>query len=205
MFKVPTLDYDYDALAPTISKQIMELHHDKHHQAYVDKLNAALEQAPELQNKSLIELLTNLDTAPEAIRTAVRNYGGGHYNHSLFWKMMAPKAGGEPSGELAKLLTETYGSFQKFTETFESTAAGIFGSGWAWLMPDASIVVTPLQDNPIMKGGIPPLLGVDVWEHAYYLDYFNRRPDYLKAWWNIVNWPFVEARFAANNDAELAF
>lgn len=205
MFTVPALDYDYDALEPAISKQIMELHHDKHHQAYVDKLNAALEQAPELQGKILLNLLTNLDTVPEAIRTAVRNQGGGHLNHTLFWKFMAPGAGGEPSGDLAKALTDTYGSFQKLTEEFEAKAASVFGSGWAWLMPDMSIVLTGLQDNPIMNGGDSPLLGVDVWEHAYYLDYLNKRPDYLKAWWNVVNWPFVEARYAQNNDDELAF
>ncbi len=205
MFKVPALDYGYDALEPTISKQIMELHHDKHHQAYVDKLNAALEQAPELQGKALTELLSNLDSVPETIREAVRNHGGGHYNHSLFWKMMAPKAGGEPGGELAKALSAKYGSFQKFTEEFEAKAASVFGSGWAWLLPDMSIVTTANQNNPLTNGGTAPLLGVDVWEHAYYLDYLNKRPDYLKAWWNVVNWQFVEARFAGNNDSELAF
>lgn len=205
MFTVPKLDYDYDALAPTISKSIMELHHDKHHQAYVDKLNAALEQAADLQSKSLVELLTGLDTVPEAIRNAVRNHGGGHYNHTLFWKMMSPKGGGEPTDELAKALTDKFGSFQKFCEEFEAKAASVFGSGWAWLMPDMSIVTTPNQDNPIMSGNPAPLLGVDVWEHAYYLDYLNKRPDYLKAWWNVVNWQFVEARYAKNNDAELAF
>jgi len=205
MFKVPTLDYDYDALAPTISKQIMVLHHDKHHQAYVDKLNAALEQMPELQDKTLLNLLTNLNEVPESIRTAVRNHGGGHLNHTLFWKFMAPHASGEPSGELARSLADTYGSFQKFTEEFEAKATSVFGSGWAWLMPDMSIVTTPNQDNPIMTGSDSPLLGVDVWEHAYYLDYLNKRPDYLKAWWNVVNWQFVEARFAQNNDHELIF
>ena len=204
MFTLPKLDYDYDALAPTISKQIMELHHDKHHQTYVDKLNAALATAPDWQNKSLVEILRDLDNVPESIRTAVRNNGGGHYNHSLFWKMMTPGAASEPTGDLAKALADKYGDFQKFIEAFEASATGIFGSGWAWLMPDMSIVVTPLQDNPVMKG-TAPLLGVDVWEHAYYLDYFNKRPDYLKAWWNVVNWPFIEARFAANNDSELAF
>ena len=203
MFTVPALDYDYSALEPTISRQIMELHHDKHHQAYVDKLNGALEQAPDFQAKSLQELLSDLDTLPESIRTTVRNNGGGHYNHSLFWKVMAPQAGGEPSGELASALREKYGSFQKFTEEFETKAVGVFGSGWAWLLPDMSIVSTPNQDNPIMTGGPAPLLGVDVWEHAYYLDYLNKRPDYLKAWWNVVNWQFIEARFAANNDADL--
>lgn len=204
MFTVPKLDYDYDALAPAISRHIMELHHDKHHQAYVDKLNAALDQAPDQQNKLLLHLLTHLDTLPEAVRTAVRNNGGGHYNHTLFWKMMAPHADGEPSGDLAKALADKYGSFQKFTEAFEAKATSVFGSGWAWLMPDMSIITTPNQDNPVMNGGPAPLLGVDVWEHAYYLDYLNKRPDYLKAWWNVVNWPFVEARYANNSDGELA-
>jgi len=205
MFKVPALDYDYGDLAPAISKHIMELHHDKHHQAYVDKLNAALEQSPELGSRTLLNLLTNLDSVPEAIRTAVRNQGGGHYNHTLFWKFMAPHAGGEPSGNLGKALNDKFGDFQKFTEAFEAKAGSVFGSGWAWLMPDLSIVTTPNQDNPVMNGGTSPLLGVDVWEHAYYLDYLNKRADYLKAWWNVINWPFVEARFAQNNDAELAF
>lgn len=205
MFTVPALEYAYDALSPTISKTIMELHHDKHHQAYVDKLNAALEQSPELQGKSLVELLSSLDDVPEAIRTAVRNQGGGHYNHTLFWKMMAPNAGGEPSGDLADKLTATYGSFQKFTEAFEAKATGVFGSGWAWLMPDMSVVTTPNQDSPIMNGQPAPLLGVDVWEHAYYLDYMNKRPDYLKAWWNVVNWQFVQQRFENPDDQELQF
>lgn len=205
MFKVPSLDYAFDGLAPSISKQIMELHHDKHHQAYVDKLNAALEQATDWQNKPLADILMHLEDVPEAIRTEVRNQGGGHYNHTLFWKFMAPKTGGEPSGDLARALSTKYGSFQKFTEEFEAKASGVFGSGWAWLMPDMSILTTPNQDNPIMTGKPAPVLGVDVWEHAYYLDYLNKRPDYLKAWWNVVNWRFVEARFARNNDDELAF
>ena len=205
MFKVPTLEYGYDALAPTISQQIMELHHDKHHQAYVDKLNAALEQAPELQGKSLPELLRDLSAVPEAIRTAVRNNGGGHYNHTLFWKCMAPGAGGEPSGVLTDKLVGKYGSFQKFTEEFEARAAAVFGSGWAWLMPDMSIITTPNQDSPIMSGDPSPILGVDVWEHAYYLDYLNKRPDYLKAWWNVVNWKFVEARLQNPDSQQLDF
>lgn len=206
MFTVPKLDYDYDALAPTISAKIMELHHDKHHQAYVDKLNAAVEQTHELQGKGLLELLRGLDTVPEAVRTAVRNQGGGHYNHSLFWKMMAPGAGGEPSGDLAKALANKYGNFQKFTEEFEAKAGSVFGSGWAWLMPDMTIMTTPNQDNPVMTGSPSPLLGVDVWEHAYYLDYLNKRPDYLKAWWNVVNWRYVEERFASKtDDSSLAF
>lgn len=205
MFKLPALDYGYDALEPSISKTIMELHHDKHHQTYVDKLNAALEQAPELHDKRLSELLANLDAVPEAIRTAVRNHGGGHYNHSLFWKYMAPKEGGEPTGELAEALGKTYGSFQKFTEAFEAKALSVFGSGWAWLQPDLSIVTTANQDSPLMTGGKSPLLGVDVWEHAYYLDYTFKRADYLKAWWNVVNWQFVEAQFKDPSSQQLDF
>jgi Fe-Mn family superoxide dismutase len=191
MFTLPELDYAYDALAPHISKQIMELHHSKHHQTYVDKLNAALEQAPELQGKSIEELLKNLDAAPETVRTAIRNHGGGHYNHSLFWKIMSPNGGGQPSGELGDALIAKYGTFQAFTDEFSSKAAGIFGSGWAWLMPDLSIVTAPNQDNPIMNGSPAPLLGLDVWEHAYYLDYTYKRADYIKAWWNVVDWEAI--------------
>lgn len=173
----------------------MELHHSKHHQTYVDKLNAALEQAPELQGKSLEELLRSLDNAPQSVRTAVRNHGGGHYNHSLFWKFMAPDGGGEPTGPLAEALKGRYGSFQAFLDTFSGQAAGVFGSGWAWLQPDLSIVTTPNQDSPLMTGGDEPLLGLDVWEHAYYLDYTYKRPDYIAAWWHVVNWPEVQRRF----------
>lgn len=195
MFTLPELDYKYDAFGPYISKTIMELHHSKHHQTYVDKLNAALEQAPELQNKSIDELLSNLDSVPESIRKVVRNQGGGHYNHTAFWKFMSPDGGGQPSGALAAGLTEKYTDFQGFVDAFSEKAAGIFGSGWAWLQPDLSIVTTPLQDSPIMLGGPTPILGLDVWEHAYYLDYTYKRPDYIKAWWHVVNWPEVESRF----------
>jgi Fe-Mn family superoxide dismutase len=204
MFKLPSLDYNYDAFGKYISKDIMELHHDKHHQTYVDKLNAALEQAPELQDKPLIELLSNLESVPEQIRTAVRNQGGGHYNHSLFWKFMSPDGGGEPSRELADALNAKYGNFQKFIDEFEAKALGVFGSGWVWLQPDLSIVTTPNQDSPINSGNAAPLLGLDVWEHAYYLDYTYKRADYVKAWWNVVNWQYVQERFANTNDAQLA-
>jgi Fe-Mn family superoxide dismutase len=194
MYTLPDLDYPYDAFGKYISKDIMELHHDKHHQAYVDKLNGALEKAPELQAKSLEELLRDIDGLPESVRTVIRNNGGGHYNHSLFWKFMSPDGGGEPGGELASALKDKYGSFQAFVDDFSEQAAAIFGSGWLWLRPDLSIVASPLQDSPMNKG-IAPILGLDVWEHAYYLDYKNKRPDYIKAWWNVVNWADVEQRF----------
>lgn len=195
MFTLPQLDYNYDALEDYISAEIMELHHSKHHQTYVDKLNAALEKAPDFQGKDIEELLKNLDQLPEDIRTAVRNNGGGHYNHSFFWKIMSPSGGGEPSGELARQLEEKYGSFEEFKETFGDAAAGVFGSGWAWLMPDLSIATSPNQDSPVMNGEPAPILGLDVWEHAYYLDYKNKRPEYIDAWWNVVNWPEVELRY----------
>lgn len=198
MFTVPALPYEYDALEPAISGDIMRLHHDKHHQAYVDKLNVAIESAPELEGRSLESLLGDLESLPEAIRVAVRNNGGGHYNHSLFWQMMAPSADGEPTGELAAKITERYGSFQGFVDEFTTKAAGVFGSGWTWLLPNMDIITTPNQDTPIMQGLPAPLLGLDVWEHAYYLDYKNVRADYIKAWWNVVNWEFVESRLAQN-------
>jgi superoxide dismutase, Fe-Mn family len=195
MFTLPDLDYQYDALGRYISKTIMELHHDKHHRTYVDKLNAALEQAPDWQNKTIEEIITCLDQIPQAIRTTVRNNGGGHYNHSLFWKFMSPDGGGEPKGELATALKKKYGSFQGFVDVFSKQATDIFGSGWAWLQPDMSIIATPLQDSPLTDGALAPLLGLDVWEHAYYLDYQNKRADYITAWWNVVNWSLVESRF----------
>ncbi len=199
-YTLPLLDYRYDAFGTYISKTIMELHHSKHHQAYVDKLNAALDQAPEVKDVPLLELLSNLDGVPKAVRTAVRNQGGGHYNHTLFWKFMSPDGGGEPSGGLAAALSEKYGNFQKFTEEFEAKALSVFGSGWAWLQPDLSIVTTSNQDSPIMEGSDQPLLGLDVWEHAYYLDYTFKRADYVKAWWNVVNWQYAVERFTNGVD-----
>lgn len=196
MFTVPELPYGYEALEPAVSREIMQLHHDKHHQAYVDKLNAAIESTPELKGRTIEDLLANLDSVPEAARTAVRNNGGGHYNHSLFWQWMSPNGGGEPSGELASKLNERYGSFQGFVDEFSTKALGVFGSGWAWLEPDMSIVTTPNQDTPIMQGLPAPLLGLDVWEHAYYLDYKNVRAEYVKAWWDVVNWEVVESRLS---------
>lgn len=195
MFTLPALSYEYNALEPVISADTMRLHHDKHHQAYVDKLNAAIESAPELKDRSIEDLLSNLEGLPESVRTAIRNNGGGHYNHSLFWEMMSPNAGGEPTGELAVKIIERYGSFQNFVDEFTAKATGLFGSGWTWLMPNMDITTTPNQDTPIMQGSPAPLLGLDVWEHAYYLDYKNVRAEYIKAWWGVVDWEFVGARY----------
>ena len=196
MFTLPDLEYNYDAFGKYISKDIMELHHSKHHQTYVDKLNAALEEAPDLQGKTIEELISNLDNVPEEIRTAVRNHGGGHYNHTHFWQWMSPNGGNEPGGELSNALQAKYGGFQDFIDAFGAKALAVFGSGWVWLMPDLSIVSTPNQDSPLNTGGPAPILGLDVWEHAYYLDYTYKRADYVKAWWHVVNWAEVERRFA---------
>ena len=197
---LPPLPYAFDALEPSIDAQTMQIHHGKHHQAYVNNLNAALEKAPEAANKTLEELLANLNGVPDAVRTAVRNNGGGHWNHTFFWQIMAPNAGGEPSGALAAAIQRAFGDFAKFKEQFNAAGVGRFGSGWAWLVRDGNslaITSTPNQDNPLMDGkkAGDVLLGVDVWEHAYYLKYQNRRPDYLNAWWNVVNWREVEKRF----------
>jgi len=194
-FTLPELGYDYGALGTYISADIMKLHHDKHHQTYVDKLNAALDRAPEYQGKTVEELITSLDAVPEDIRTAVRNHGGGHYNHTLFWQFLSPNGGGEPTGELGEALREKYGSYQAFVDQFSEKALGVFGSGWAWLQPDLSIITTPNQDSPLMNGEPAPLLGLDVWEHAYYLDYTYNRADYVKAWWNVANWELASERF----------
>ena len=195
MFTVPKLSYDYHELEPHISAEIMQLHHDKHHQAYVDKLNKALEGHDELADLSIEDLLRSLSTVPEEIRKAVRNNGGGHYNHSLFWQVLSPRGGGEPAGTLATALSEKYGSFQQFVEQFNAAALGLFGSGWVWLTPDLEIVASPNQDCPLMDGTAEPLMGLDVWEHAYYLDYKNKRDDYVAAWWNVVDWAFVASRY----------
>lgn len=195
MYSLPNLSYEYGDLTRAISRDIMELHHSKHHQTYVNKLNAALEHAPELQGSSLEGLLANIDKLPEAVRVEVRNNGGGHYNHSLFWQWMAPDGGGQPKGELLAAISEKYGDFQTFIDTFSDAAAGVFGSGWVWLQPDLEIITTANQDSPIMQGRETPLLGLDVWEHAYYLDYKNVRADYIKAWWDVVNWAAVEESY----------
>ena len=199
-YTLPPLPYPTNALEPHIDAQTMEIHHGKHHQAYVTNLNAALEKAPELANKSLDDLLRNLNSVPEAVRTAVRNNGGGHWNHSQFWRTMAPNAGGKPSGTLAQAIDTAFGDFEKFKEAFNAAGGSRFGSGWVWLLNEGgklSIVSTPNQDNPLMDGKPAPILGNDVWEHAYYLKYQNRRPDYLKAWWNTVDWNEVGRRFEA--------
>lgn len=197
MYTLPRLDYKYDAFGTYISKDIMELHHSKHHQTYVDKLNAALEKAPELADKKLADLLSDLNSVPEEIRTAVRNHGGGHYNHTQFWKFMSPDGGGAPAGKLADDLAAMYGDFQSFVDIFGEKALTVFGSGWVWLQPDLSIVTTPNQDSPLNSGSAAPILGLDVWEHAYYLDYTYKRADYVQAWWNVVNWQEVQQRFDA--------
>jgi superoxide dismutase, Fe-Mn family len=196
-FTLPELPYGFDALEPYIDTATMQIHHGKHHQAYVNNLNAAIEKAPELANKSLDELMRGIDSVPEAVRKAVRNNGGGHWNHSMFWKIMGPNAGGKPGGEVGKAIDSAFGSFDKFKEQFGAAGAGQFGSGWAWLLNDGgklSIMSTPNQDNPLMQGK-NAILGIDVWEHAYYLRYQNKRPDYIAAWWNVVNWEEVEARY----------
>ena len=197
-YEVPPLPYDYNALEPHIDEATMRLHHDKHHQAYVDKANAAL-QGTEWEDRPIEEVLRSLDSLPADKQTAVRNNGGGHYNHSLFWEWMSPNGGGEPSGALREAIDSAFGSFDDFKEKFKAAGVGRFGSGWAWLVREDSglaVVSTPNQDNPISEGKTP-LLGVDVWEHAYYLKYQNRRPDYLDAWWNTVDWDKVAERYSA--------
>jgi len=199
-FELPKLPYAYDALEPHIDARTMEIHYSKHHGGYASKLNAALEGHADLQGKSIEELLAGLNSLPESIRTAVRNNGGGYANHNLFWEVMSPSGGGAPSGELADAINAAFGSFDAFKEQFGAAAAGRFGSGWAWLVAESdgsvSITSTPNQDTPLM-GGKTPILGLDVWEHAYYLNYQNRRPDYISAWWNVVNWGEVAKRYAA--------
>jgi superoxide dismutase, Fe-Mn family len=197
-FTLPPLPYPSDALEPYIDKQTMEIHHDKHHNAYVTNLNKALESAPDLANKTVEELLANnLAAVPENIRTAVRNNGGGHANHSFFWPILAGKAGGSPTGNVKSAIESTFGSFDTFKQKFNAAAASRFGSGWAWLVKDGSgkfeVYSTANQDSPLMEGKTP-ILGLDVWEHAYYLKYQNRRPDYISAWWNVVNWDEVNKK-----------
>jgi Fe-Mn family superoxide dismutase len=196
---LPPLPYDFAALEPHIDAQTMMIHHGKHHQAYVNNLNAALDKHPELHDKSLEDLLKGINSVPEDIRTAVRNNGGGHHNHSLFWTIMGPKAGGEPTDKLADAITNSLGGFAKFKESFAAAGTTRFGSGWAWLLAGGGkleITSSANQDSPIMDGKTP-VLGLDVWEHAYYLKYQNRRPDYIAAWWNVVNWDAVAQRFEA--------
>jgi len=197
---LPDLPYSYDALEPSIDAKTMEIHHGKHHQGYVNNLNAALENHPELQEKSVEDLVSDLNSIPENIRNAVRNNGGGHANHSLFWPCMGPDGGGTPEGELADAINSAFGSFDNFKDQFSKAAATRFGSGWAWLCVDNNgdlvVTSTPNQDNPI-SDGLKPVLGLDVWEHAYYLNYQNRRPDYVSSWWNVVNWNQVVLNFSS--------
>lgn len=195
--QLPDLPYAPNALEPHIDEQTMNIHHDKHHNTYVTKLNSALENHSDLQNKSVNELISDLNAVPEDIRTAVRNNGGGHSNHSIFWKLLSPNGGGEPKGEVADAIKSKWGSFDKFKEEFGATAVGRFGSGWAWLVlnnGELELMDTLNQDSPVMEGKTP-LLGLDVWEHAYYLKYQNRRPDYVAAFWNVVNWDEVEKNY----------
>ena len=197
-YELPKLPYTHDALEPHIDARTMEIHHSKHHGGYVTKLNAALEGSPDLQAKSLTEILADLTKVPEKVRTAVRNNGGGHFNHSLFWKVMKKGGGGQPSGELAKAIEASFGSFDDFRTKFSDAATTVFGSGWAWLTIQGgklAIQATPNQDNPAMQS-VVPILGLDVWEHAYYLNYQNRRPDYIAAWWNVINWDQVAQNLA---------
>ena len=197
-FQLPDLPYAFDALEPHIDARTMEIHHDRHHKGYTDKLNAAIEKHPDWQDRSISDILRSIDRVPEDIRTAVRNNGGGYVNHDMFWKIMSPDGGGEPSGELADAIGSKFESFSQFKEKLTGTASSQFGSGWGWLvLVDGGIEVysTPNQDSPYMKGHVP-LLGVDVWEHAYYLKYQNKRDDYLNAWWNVVDWGAVAERYS---------
>lgn len=196
-FELPKLPYAYDALEPYIDAKTMEIHHTKHHQTYITKLNEALDKHPELKDRSLENLLSDLNAIPEDIRGAVRNHGGGTWNHNMFWEIMGPNAGGMPSGNLAAALESSFGSFDAFKSQFDQAATLLFGSGWAWLVKRGgglAVVTTPNQDNPLSQG-MTPVMGLDVWEHAYYLKYQNRRPEYISNWWNVVNWNAVAERF----------
>jgi Fe-Mn family superoxide dismutase len=199
-YELPPLPYDYSALEPYIDEQTMRIHHDKHHGTYVTNVNNALANQPDLAALPVEQLIQNLERVPQDIRTVVRNNGGGHANHTFFWQIMAPNAGGQPSEALAEAITQTFGSFDAFKDQFTKAATGRFGSGWAWLTMDGSgalrIESTPNQDSPLMEGRTP-ILGLDVWEHAYYLKYQNRRPEYIAAWWNVVNWPQVGKNYEA--------
>ena len=197
-FELPPLTYDYNALEPHIDAATMKFHHDKHHATYIKNLNAAVNKYPQLKPKTVEELLTSLDRLPKEIQTAVRNNGGGHFNHSMYWQIMGPKGGGVPTGEIATAIKSQFGSFDTFKTQFNEMGTKLFGSGWVWLVREKGqlkIVTTINQDNPISQG-LYPIMGNDVWEHAYYLNYQNRRPDYLAAWWNVVNWTEVDRRFA---------
>jgi Fe-Mn family superoxide dismutase len=194
MFKLPELRYGYDALLKCMSEETMMFHYGKHHQAYVDKLNVAIDSNPELKDKSLEELLTNIESIPDSSRAAIKNNGGGHYNHSMFWGGMSGSGSGDPTGAILDLLVTKYGSFQHFVEEFTSKSMGIFGSGWTWLLQNGEIITTANQDTPISFGHQQPLLCLDVWEHAYYIDYRNRRDEFIKSWWGVVDWKAVSER-----------
>jgi len=197
--RLPDLPYPYDALEPYIDSKTMMIHHGKHHQAYVTNLNKALENYPDLQDKTALELILDLDAIPQEIRGAVRNHGGGHVNHTLFWTVMGPRSGGAPDGALAEAIDESFGSFDEFKAQFAKAAGGVFGSGWAWLCVGEDglfVTTTPNQDNPVSTGAGIPILGLDVWEHAYYLNYQNRRPEYIAEWWNVVDWDAVAGSLA---------
>lgn len=198
IYRLPDLPYSFDALEPYIDAQTMEIHYTKHHQAYVTNLNAALEKHPEIADIALFDLLSDLQNVPLDIRTAVQNHGGGHYNHTFFWPLLSKNGGGEPRGQLQNAIIKTFGSFGAFQEQFNAAAKSVFGSGWAWLVLDAEgnlkIISTPNQNAPLMDGSMP-ILGLDVWEHAYYLTYQNRRPDYIAAWWHVVNWDMAEEHY----------
>lgn len=197
MFTLPDLPYGYDALEPFISSNIQHLHHDKHHQTYVDNLNKAIAKYPEWENKKIEEIIIDYASAPDDIKNVLRNHGGGHYNHSMFWEMMSPKKEQQPSGNLLDKINEGFGDYESFKKQFSEQAVKIFGSGWQWLVMEQgklSLVSTPNQDSPLTQGKIP-ILGLDVWEHAYYLQYYNKRPDYVEAWWHVANWEDAEKRF----------
>ena len=197
--RLPDLPYPYDALEPYIDSKTMMIHHGKHHQAYVTNLNKALENYPDLQDKTALELILDLDAIPEEIRGAVRNHGGGHVNHTFFWTVMGPRSGGTPDGALAEAIDESFGSFDEFKPQFAKAAGGVFGSGWAWLCVGEDglfVTTTPNQDNPVSTGAGIPILGLDVWEHAYYLNYQNRRPEYISEWWNVLDWDAVAGSLA---------
>ncbi len=197
MFELPSLEYGYDSLIGFVGEELMHFHHDKHHQTYVDKLNLVIEANSELKSRSVEDLLTNIETLPESSRTGIRNHGGGHYNHSLFWQSISPNGGGQPAGELLNLITNKYGSFQSFVDEFTAKSLAVFGSGWVWLQPNGDIITTANQDTPIAQGLDAPLLCLDVWEHAYYLDYKNKRDDYVRSWWNVVDWGNAASRYQA--------
>ncbi len=195
MFELPSLSYGYDSLRGFVGEELMEFHHDKHHQTYVDKLNAVVDANLELKGRLVEDLLANINGLPISAQVGIRNHGGGHYNHSLFWQCLSPKGGGQPTGELLNLITNKYGSFQGFVDEFTTKSLGVFGSGWVWLQPNGEIITTANQDTPIAQGLDAPLLCLDVWEHAYYLDYKNKRDDYVRAWWSVVDWENAAKRY----------